>query len=43
MSEACQGFDKVKETSKFVWKKLIAQITGSRNLDGFKVAKYLVG
>jgi len=52
MSDACHGFDKVNVNSNFPLKILrglqerkeqIAQITGSRNLDGSKVAKFLVG
>jgi len=43
MSDACQGFDKAKGTSQIFGRKLIAQTTGSRNLDGSKVAKFLVG
>jgi len=45
MSDACQGFDKANGTSlKFILRdKQKAQITGSRNLDGSKVAKFLVG
>jgi len=46
MSDACQGFDKVKGIFyllKISKRKLKAQTTGSRNLDGSKVAKFLVG
>jgi len=44
MSEACHGFDKVKGSSDLKKRdNLIAQTTGSRNLDGSKVAKFLVG
>jgi len=43
MSDACQGFDKVNGTCLETSNKQIAQTTGSRNLDGSKVAKFLVG